>query len=248
MTLTGPTPVIILYNQSYSTAFPATGGFPPYTWSIDRTPPPGFTFDPTTGTLSGTPNGPGFTSPNISVHDSTNPPLTATYFNFSLDVTPKLVIYATSLPTVATASTFLLQPLANGGAGPYQWSVSPGSLPPGINLGNLASGNVTLTGSLTTAGVYTFTLNISDGNTGSLHQTTSQQLIWTVEDAGLMTRNDTIAQATAVPNIALLASISPFSDPGSAGPDVDVYSMSAAPGSVVQVFAAANNDFIQPSR
>jgi Putative Ig domain len=246
MTLTGPTQVIILYNQSYSTTFPATGGFPPYTWSIDRTPPPGFTFDPTTGTLSGTPNGPSYTSPNIGVHDSSNPPLTATYFNFSLDVTPKLVIYTTSLPTVATASTVLLQPLTNGGAAPYQWSVSPGSLPPGISLGNLASGNATLTGSPTTAGVYTFTLNISDGNTGNLHQTTSQQLTWTVKDPGQMTRNDTIAQATALSNIALLASISPFSDPSSAGPDVDVYSMSAAPGSVIQVYTNANSDFIQP--
>lgn len=61
-----------------------------------------------------------------------------------------------------------------------------------------------------------------------------------------MTRNDTIAQATPLSNIALLASISPFSDPSSPGPDVDVYSMSAAPGSVVQVYAAANNDFLQP--
>jgi hypothetical protein len=245
MALSGPTQVTILYNQSYSATFPATGGFPPYTWGMNPIPP-GFTFDTTSGTLSGSPNGPSFTNTNVSVHDSSNPPLTATYYNFSLDVTPKLVIYTTSLPTVATASTVSLQPLTNGGAAPYQWSVSPGSLPPGISLGNLVSGNATLTGSPTTAGVYTFTLNISDGNTGNLHQNTSQQLTWTVKDPGQMTRNDTIAQATPLSNIALLASISPFNDPTSAGPDVDVYSMNAAPGSVVQVYAAANNDFIQP--
>ncbi len=172
--------------------------------------------------------------------------MTATYYNFSLDVTPKLVIYTTSLPTVATASTVLLQPLTNGGAAPYQWSVSPGSLPLGISLGNLVSGNATLIGSPTTAGVYTFTLNISDGNTGNLHQNTSQQLTWTVKDRGQMTRNDTIAQATPLSNIGLLASISPFSDPSSAGPDVDVYSMSAAPGSFVQLYASPRNEFIQP--
>jgi len=61
-----------------------------------------------------------------------------------------------------------------------------------------------------------------------------------------MTRNDTIAQATPLSNIGLLASISPFSDPSSSGPDVDVYSMSAPPGAVVQLYAAPNNDFIQP--
>jgi hypothetical protein len=115
-----------------------------------------------------------------------------------------------------------------------------------MTLNSFSNGNAYISGSPTTAGVYTFTLNISDGNTGNLHQTTSQQLTWTVKDRGQMTRNDTIAQATPLSNIALLASISPFSDPSSPGPDVDVYSMSAAPGSVVQVYAAANNDFMQP--
>ena len=245
MTLSGPTLVQILYNQSYSTTFPATGGFPPYTWRMDRIPPPRFTFDPATGTLSGTANGASYTSPNITVHDSSNPPLTAAYYNFALDVWGKLVVNTTSLPTVATASTVLLQPLANGGAAPYQWSLT-GSLPPGLNLGSLVSGDITITGSPTTAGVYTFSLNISDGNPGTLHQTTSQQLTWTVKDRGQMTRNDTLARATPLSNIGLLASISPFSDPSSAGPDVDVYSMSAAPGSVVQLYASSSNGFVQP--
>jgi large repetitive protein len=245
MTLSGPSQTAILYNQSYSTNFPATGGFPPYTWGMNPIPP-GFTFDPTTGTLNGSPNGPSFTNTNVSVHDSSNPPLSATYYGFSLDVTPKLVIYTTSLPPVATASTVLIQPLTNGGAAPYQWSVSPGSLPPGMNLSSFSNGNVYISGSPATAGVYTFTLNISDGNTGSLHQTTSQQLTWTVKDPGQMTRNDTILNATPVSNLILLASISPYSDPSTAGPDVDVYSASAPPGSIVQVYAAPNNDFMQP--
>jgi Putative Ig domain len=242
MALSGPTLVQILYNQSYSTTFPATGGFPPYTWSIDR-PIPGFTFDSTTGTLSGTAIGGSYTSPNISVRDSSNPPLSAAYFNFALEAWSKLIVTTTSLPTIGTTSAILLQPFANGGAVPYQWSVSSGTFPPGLSL---ASSNGTISGSPTTAGVYTFNLNISDVNTGNLHQTTSQQLTWTVKDRGQMTRNDIAAQATAISNISLLASISPFNDPSSAGPDVDVYSMSAAPGAIVQVYADANNDFIQP--
>jgi hypothetical protein len=70
-------------------------------------------------------------------------------------------------------------------------------------------GNGTISGSPTQAGSYTFTVAISDGNTGNLHQTTSQQLTLTVKDLGQMTRNDTIATATPVSNISLLASISP---------------------------------------
>jgi len=134
---------------------------------------------------------------------------------------------------------------STGGAFPYQWTVSSGSVPPGMTF-NTIGGNGTISGSPTNAGSYSFTLSISDGNTGTLHQTTSQQLTLTVKDRGQMTRNDTIAQATALSNISLLASISPFSDPSSSGPDVDVYSMSAVPGSEVQVYAAGNNDFLQP--
>jgi putative Ig domain-containing protein len=245
MTLSGPTQVNILYNQSYSAAFPATGGFPPYTWRMDSVPP-GFTFDTTTGTLSGTPTSTGNASPNVFVQDSSNPPLTASYFSFSFFVTPKLVILTTSLPTVSTASTVLLQPLTSGGAAPLTWTVTSGTMPPGTSLGTLWSGDTFITGSPTAAGTYAFTLSISDGNTGSLHQTTSQQLVWTVKTPGTMARNDTTATATAISNIALLASISPFRDAGTAGPDVDYYSASAAPGSIVQVYAAPNNDFVQP--
>jgi hypothetical protein len=246
LALSGPSIVQILYNQSYSTTFPATGGIPPYTWGISSLPP-GFAFDSSTGTLSGTPSGASYTSPNVSVHDNSNPPQTATYLNFVLEVWGKLALETTSLPAVATGSTVWLQPLTNGGAAPFQWSVSSGSLPPGMNL-NPLQGNATIaiTGSPTTAGTYSFTLSISDGNPGTLHQTTSQQLTLAVKDPGQMTRNDTIATATPVSNISLLASISPYSDPSSAGPDVDYYSASAAPGSIVQVYVSPNNDFLQP--
>ena len=244
LALTGPSLVQILYNQSYSTAFPATGGIPPYTWGISSIPP-GFTFDPLTGTLSGTPTSVSYTSPNVSVRDSSNPPQTATYFNFVLQVFGKLAILTSSLPTVATASTTWLGLASVGGGFPYQWNVSSGTLPPGM-IFNTIGGNGAISGSPTQAGSYTFTVSISDGNTGNLHQTTSQQLTLTVKDRGQMTRNDTIATATPVSNISLLASISPYSDPSTAGPDVDVYSASAAPGSIVQIYTAPNNDFLQP--
>lgn len=61
-----------------------------------------------------------------------------------------------------------------------------------------------------------------------------------------MTRNDTISTATPLSNINLLASISPYSDSSTAGPDIDVYSASAVPGTIVQVYVSPNNDFLQP--
>ena len=244
MLLSGPSQAQILYNQNYSTTFPVTGGFPPYTWHMD-TVPPGFTFDPSTGTLSGTPNGPSGTSSVITVHDSSTPPLTANYLVFSLTVYGKLGVLTSKLPAIATGSTTWLGLASAGGAFPYQWSVSSGSLPPGMTFSTIG-GNGTISGSPTQAGSYTFTVAISDGNTGNLHQTISQQLTLTVKDRGQMTRNDTIATATPVSNISLLASISPYSDPSTMGPDVDIYSASAAPGTIVQVYVSPNNDFLQP--
>jgi putative Ig domain-containing protein len=244
--IAGPGLVQILYNQSYSTTFPVTGGIPPYTWGMTPVPP-GFSFDSATGTLSGTANGGSYTSPNVSVHDSSTPPQTATYFSFVLEVWGKLVIQTTSLPPVATGSSVWLQPLTRGGATPFQWSISSGFLPPGLSLGPLqGNGTIAITGSPTMAGTYNFTLAISDGNPGVLHQTVSQALTMVVKDRGQMTRNDTIATATPVSNISLLASISPYGDPSSAGPDVDYYSASAPEGTIVQVYVSPNNDFLQP--
>lgn len=245
ISITGPGSAGILYNQSYSASFPVTGGIPPYTWQMSAVPPTGFTFDTTTGILSGTPTGPGFFNPNVSVQDSSNPPQRATYFQFVLDIYGKLTILPTSLPPVATNSNVKLGMQSTGGAAPLQWSVTSGSLPPGLNFGMVGDLGV-ISGSPTSAGSYTFTVGLSDGNTGSLHQTTSQQLTLTVKDPGQMTRNDTVATATPVSNITLLASISPYSDPSTLGPDVDYYYASAAPGSIVQVYAAPNNDFVQP--
>jgi hypothetical protein len=244
LAITGPGSVGILYNQSYSTNFPVTGGIPPYTWSIE-TVPPGFTFDTSTGTLSGTGTSGSFTSPNVYVQDSSNPTQHATYFGFVLDVYGKLTILPSFLPTVGTGGKVVFALPSKGGAAPLQWSITSGTLPAGLTFGT--SGDLGLiSGSATTAGSYSFTVGLSDGNTGNLHQTASQQYTLVVKNPGQMTRNDSIASATPISTLNFLASISPYSDAGTAGPDVDYYSASAAPGSIIQVYVSPNNDFQQP--
>lgn len=243
LTISGPGFSNILYNQSFRGTFPAAGGFPPYTWTMNPVPP-GFTFDTTTGTLSGTPSASVQTNPFVSVRDSSSPPFEALFVGFSLFVTPKLSILSSVLPPVATGRNLLVQPIVTGGAGPYQSTIT-GTLPPGVSFLPVFS-NSAFTGTPNTPGTYNFTLGISDANTGNLHQTASQALTWTVLSPGQMTRNDSIAAATPVSNLSFIASISPASDPSTMGPDVDVYSSSAPPGSLIEVYASANNDFAQP--
>lgn len=247
ISITGPGSVGILYNQSYSTNFPVTGGIPPYTWAMSSAPPPGFTFDPSTGIFSGTPAGAGFISPNVSVHDSSNPPQRATYFQFVLDIYGKLIITASSLPPISTGRDTSIGIFSMGGAAPLQWSISSGTVPPGMTFGTNDYWEIaTISGAPTQAGSYAFTLALSDGNAGSLHQTASLPLTLTVKDPGQMTRNDALSTATPLSNIMILASISPYSDPSTAGPDIDVYSASAAPGSVVNVGVTSHSEFAKP--
>jgi hypothetical protein len=130
MNMTGPGQAQILYNQTYNTTFPITGGFPPYKWTMDVVPP-GFTFDSSTGTFNGTPTAGGSTTSIINAQDSSNPPLHANYLVFSVNVYDKLRVQTSSLPPIAAGSAVWLGLQGAGGAAPYSWNISSGSLPAG---------------------------------------------------------------------------------------------------------------------
>jgi hypothetical protein len=180
--------VQLLFGQSYSATFPVSGGIPPYNWRMSSVPP-GFTFDTTSGTFTGTGVGGTFVSPNVSVSDSSNPQQGTYYAGFSLNVYAKLAFLTSSLPPITTNGTTWLGLNARGGGGPYTWTISSGSLPPGMNFKNIG-GNSTITGSPTSSGTYNFTVKIVDGNSGSLQQTVSFPLTLVVKDPAQMHRND----------------------------------------------------------
>lgn len=244
LSVTGPNPITLLYNQSYTTTFPATGGIPPYTWSMEYQIP-GFTLDPSTGTFTGQYTGTdGFNTPNsVYVTDSSNPPQTASSY-FAFEMIGKVMIETNALPAIVQSSHVKISLVTMGG-GPFQWTISSGALPPGITLTNVQDAGC-LSGSPTTAGTYNFTVNVSDSNVGNLHQSYSKAYSWVVKPASQMPRNDSMSTATPVSSIRLLASVSPYADSGVAGPDVDYYVASAAPGTVVNLGVSNNDDFKQP--
>src|SRR5204862_657198 len=98
---------------------------------------------------------------------------------FSLTVVgPLTITTATPLPGGTTLVPYpSLTFAAGGGTPPYNnWIVTIGSLPPGLNL---AAGTGALTGTPTTAGVYNFTVQVSD----SLAATATKAFSLTVNPA-----------------------------------------------------------------
>jgi hypothetical protein len=149
-------------NDPYpSTALGASGGLPPYTWAITVSSlPAGLNLNSSTGAITGTPTGPSATANfTAQVTDSTNTKATG---SFSIMVNPALAITSTSLPGATAGTNYSTNLSATGGVTPYNWSISVGSLPTGMNL----SGN-TISGIPTTAGTVSFTIKVNDGSGGS---------------------------------------------------------------------------------
>jgi hypothetical protein len=144
----------------------ATGGVPPYRWSLaaGSTPLP-FDLDPLTGVISGTgPVATGTFPFTLQVSDANSSPATDTrafsiLVNAAVAATPPTVT-ATPLPPggtvgVAYSHTFT----ATGGPAPYTWSVPVGTLPAGLVL-NTTTGRVA--GTPTAAATSNFTIRASN--------------------------------------------------------------------------------------
>ena len=137
------------------------GGTGPLVWSVvGSSLPPGMTLTPD-GVLSGLPNTEGQYFFTIGVVDATG---TSSTQAFTLNVNGILSIGTPApLPPVTTGGLYSLLLQGSGGAQPYRWSVVGGTLPPGLTL---SEGGL-LQGTVTTPGLFGFTLQVRD-NTGTV--------------------------------------------------------------------------------
>jgi Putative Ig domain len=142
----------------YVGALVSTGGVTPLTWSITSGAlPAGLSLNATTGAITGLSTATGTSSFTAQVTDSSHPAQVKT-LSATIRTDSVLSIVPTSLPAAVLGLLYNTTLTANGGVGPFTWSVSSGSLPAGLSL----SSSGVLTGTPTIGGAVNFTLQVTD--------------------------------------------------------------------------------------
>jgi hypothetical protein len=164
--ITPPTIPAAMANAPYSLSLSVAGGTPPYNWSLSAGGLlSGFTIDPSTGAITGTPTAPGTYPFTITVIDSNFGMATQTFQLIVQAATLSISTASVPAGTVGAAYNFGLQ--ASNSNPPLTWSAT-GNLPPGIQL---AASSGILAGTPTTAGSYTFTTHVQDSTSATAQAT-----------------------------------------------------------------------------
>jgi len=148
----------------YSGVITASGGTPPYTFTLTcGTLPPGLslTLD---GQIIGTPTTAGTFTFGITATDVLSRFGTRCYTLVVAPVCPTLTISPATLPDGAVGVSYTPTLIPGGGSGSYTFSARREALPDGVDL----PPNGTFTGVPTKAGCYTFTVIVRDNLTGCI--------------------------------------------------------------------------------
>ncbi|MFN0165890.1 MAG: putative Ig domain-containing protein, partial [Bryobacteraceae bacterium] len=150
---------------AYSRSLAATGGKPPYSWSLAQgSLPAGLSLNTTTGLITGTPTVAGTVGFVARVQDSADGSAVRTLSITISASTGPLTISTTSLSSGVVGQPYSAQVTATGGSQPYAWLISQGALPGGLQLNS--SGGL-IFGTPTTAGVASFTVRVQDAQGAS---------------------------------------------------------------------------------
>jgi hypothetical protein len=152
-----------LVSGPYSSSVSATGGASPYSWSVSSgTLPTGLGLS-SSGAISGTPTVAGSYPFTVAVKDAASASASKSLSITVSAASASLQITTTQLPDGLVSGPYSSSVSATGGASPYSWSVSSGTLPTGLSL----SSSGAISGTPTVAGSYPFTVAVKDAASAS---------------------------------------------------------------------------------
>jgi hypothetical protein len=179
LVMIGPLPPATI-GLPYSQTLTASGGTPPYLWSVlSGALPNGIGLSPSSGVLSGTPAAAGSFTFTVRVSDSTAPTQLTATTTLTLNVVSALgpLVITSPLPPAQLGLPYSQTLTVSGGTPPYVWSVVNGAPPNGIALSPSAG---VLSGTPTQSGTVTFTVMVTDSTTAGA-QTAAERFNLTVE-------------------------------------------------------------------
>src|SRR5215469_2034086 len=151
----------VLNGADYSQQVIANGGVAPLVFSVSSgTLPPGLNLN-TNGFITGRTTADGGTfNFTLMVTDQGTPPLTATQtYTLSVSAAPPLSVATTSLANAAQGTPYNAALQASGGVPPLTWSITSGSLAPGLTLAPMTG---QISGTPTTQGNFPFSVEVTD--------------------------------------------------------------------------------------
>jgi hypothetical protein len=158
-------PAGVVTNPYAGFSFSASGGSPPFTWAITSGALPGGLTLASDGTLSGTPTAVGPFAFTVTATDSAQTPGTGSQpFTVTINTPTQLLISPGETPPAGVHGTpYSFAFPATGGYFPLSWTVTAGTLPPGIML----NPDGTLSGTPTAASStpFAFTVTVNDSST-----------------------------------------------------------------------------------
>ena len=159
-----------IVGEQYNQQLAASGGVPPYTWTLGtymqsgvyqqpqiRRPrrgarpatapssvlPPGLTLS-SSGQISGSPAQAGSYTFDVTVNDSSTSDEQFSGATFTITVnapSPLVIETASPLPNGTVGKAYSIPLRAQGGEIPYAWTVASGTVPPGLQVGSSGSAN-----------------------------------------------------------------------------------------------------------
>jgi len=215
LSIGGPSALSAVKGILFTNTLTATGGTPPYSWSVATgTLPSGIALNPTTGALSGSPAAAGSFSATVQVTDSRSQ--TAQKVLMFTVTLPPVEVVTSSFPAAIKGVSFNQQLNAAGGRIPYTWSVTAGALPGGLSL---AASTGVISGTPNATGSFSFTVTATDADSHAA----SKPLSITVAPPPL--------SVAAIPALETVMGLS-FNYQLSAVGGTSPYTWSAAPGAI----------------